>query len=897
MLSPTPAFALLSLVPVGVAAAQEALVPFDVPQVQLGGYTTPFQKLCDFDADGDFDAVGVRVSVSSTGTAVSVEAQVYSNPGDGAYQEAWSDSGSAPSGTSTTGAPIAVGDLDGDGDGDFAVALGTELWSYYSNAPAPGFTKVVQVQAGVLRSLAVADFDGDGTDDVAVQIGTVVAVHLAAGGVAAVGSAMPLDGNDHLIVADTDGDPLPDVVLVSGWEMQPFSLQGGSLTAAPVLAFDGYRPMVDGGDVDGDGDTDLVAFHMAAGGTPAQVEIFRRGGPAQWTVEPTYDGGPAEYLADIDGDGDPDGVCCSGGGGGGTYPSLTFPSTFELSINDGGVFLESVKIPGIGSRSLAGAEDVDGDGDTDLVAGRCVYFNRGSWEGVPFSGFVGIETAEETADFDTDGDLDAWMETAWPSLIESAAWRAQGDGTHILQPMVMDPAPPGTFPVGPRIQGDFDGDGDADVILGLTDAPFFGTFLYEGLWRNSGGGSFHFSGPCAPPGVNFYVDSTAANQAYLVGDFEADGDLDLVMRDTPASWSSPYGSALVYVNDGTGYFEPGPTYTSEQAMAITDFDQDGLNDLIVAAPVAPGGVRLLRGLPKGAETLFDAGTPLSGFWTLGKSQTIDVADFNQDGYPDVAAANGLPRLAHVYLNGIPLGLGTTLVDTTVSADEIDQYDGDPRVLALDVNRDGLTDVVSGPFESSRSWRVYLQKMDAEPTLGTAAFEPGVGVVLSPWLRDDADGDGDVDVWGLFFAASVAIHGPDAGARHQYGAGSPGTGGVVPTLGATGPFRVGEDMELRLRGAQGPLAILVVSPASAFLPGFPFAGVTLLVDPFAPGVFQVPVPVSGGAAGPGEGGFTLPLVVQSSWAGLELHHQAFVVDAGAPNGLVSASNGMLLAYGP
>ncbi len=874
----------------GVAAGQEALVPFDVPQVQLRGYETPFQRLFDCDADGDLDAVGAKVAVSG-GVATTVFSEVYSNPGNGAYEFSWNSATLfAPSGTNPDGVPLEVGDLDGDGYDDFALAAGAQLCRYRSNPP--GFQLTVYTLSGVIRTLAIADFDGDGTDDVAVQIGTSVEVRLAAGPVLQASSAMSTDTHDHLFAADTDGDPLPDIVLASGARMQLFAVEGSSLVAGQVLPFAAYGPMVDGGDVDQDGDTDIVAFHMAAGATPPRVEVFRRAGPVQWTVEPPYQGGPAEYLADIDGDGDPDGVCCGSGGGGETYPEFSFPSTFELALNQGGVFDDSLQIPGIASKSLAGAQDVDADGDTDLVAGRCVYFNRGAWKDVPASGFPEIESPVECADFDTDGDLDAWVETSWPMLIESQAWRSRGDGTFALQPLVMDPPPAGTTAVGPRIQGDFDGDGDADVILGVGQGS---AFLYEGLWRNSGGGSFHFSGPCAPAGMNFEVDSPIANQAYLVGDFEADGDLDLVMRHTADEWSTPSGKALVYRNDGHAYFVLGASYTTEQAMAITDFDQDGVNDLIVSAPVVHGGgVLLLRGMPAGSPLMFAPGIPLSAFWGFGKSQHIDVADFNGDGYPDVGAAGG--STISVHLNGIPLGMGTKLYSTVVSFDDyLDDLD-EPRAFGLDVDQDGLMDVIAGPFESSRSWRVHRQMPGAGPLLGPTAFEPGIGVVLSPWSRDDADGDGDIDVWGEFLACSVQFHGAGTGAREQYGAGSPGTAGVVPTLGATGPFRAGEDLELRLRGAQGGLAYLGVTLASASMPNFLVPGLTLLVDPAAGG-FLLPVPVSGSAGGPGAGGFTLALPVQPAWAGVELYHQVFVLDAGAPSGLLSSSNGMRLLFGP
>ena len=46
--------------------------------------------------------------------------------------------------------------------------------------------------------------------------------------------------------------------------------------------------------------------------------------------------------------------------------------------------------------------------------------------------------------------------------------------------------------------------------------------------------------------------------------------------------------------------------------------------------------------------------------------------------------------------------------------------------------------------------------------------------------------------------------------------------------------------------------------------------------------MLPLPVIG-SGGPGEGGFDVTVAVQPGWAGLELDHQVFVLDAGAPGG--------------
>jgi hypothetical protein len=122
--------ALLFLVVVAVAP-QEALLPFDAPQVQIPADSPPFQRLLDFDGDGDADAVGSRVRKTASGIVRGYQIQVWANDGQGRFTAFVGETGeTAPEGTLATGMPIAVGDLDGDGRDDFVLAAGRELWRY-----------------------------------------------------------------------------------------------------------------------------------------------------------------------------------------------------------------------------------------------------------------------------------------------------------------------------------------------------------------------------------------------------------------------------------------------------------------------------------------------------------------------------------------------------------------------------------------------------------------------------------------------------------------------------------------------------------------------------------------------------------------------------------------------
>ncbi len=880
-----------TLVITAAATAQESRFAFDTPQIQLDAYgTSPFQRLIDIDGDGDWDAVGGSVSKSST-LAVGWRFQAWSNDGSGRFVPYWMDSGNTvPSGTNAQGMPIAVGDMNGDGNGDFAAAAGVQLWRFLSDPTSTSFTRSADTIGAMVHAIAVADFDGDGKDDVAALTSTHVIIRPESGPPFVAAHGVTAGANDRLIVLDTDGDPRPDVALVTATAVIPFVIEAGTISTLPSLSLAHAGSNVDGSDVDGDGDDDLVAFYMGSGPGSSRVEIFRRTGTTQWNAEPEYAGGPAEYLADVDGDGDSDGVCCGGSGSNGNHPTLDFISTFEIAINEGGVFEPAIQIPGLGSRSLAGAQDVDGDGDIDLVAGRCVYFQRpGGWTGGRAIGLATIDSEIELADFDGDGDVDPWRQTLTNPGIESIAYRNRGDGGYPTVPMLMEALPPGLAAAGPRILGDFDRDGDADVILGVWQGS---TFLHQGLWRNSGGASFHYAGPASPPGVSFFVDTVHTRRNFFVGDIQNDGDIDLVMTTDPTS-DLTLLKHTVFLNDGNAVLTPAHT-ESTRAYALADFDVDGYLDLLV---VANSGVAIRRGVPASAGGPFvNASFSLNGLSFL-KDSRVDVGDFNHDGYPDIAALKYVDQTGPdwrpcVYVNGIPSGAGLAFLERQISADGFAGYD--PGMVAVDANHDGLEDFLFGPLDKDRAWRLYTRKPGAIE-IDTQAFEPGVDLVLPGVVRDDVDGDGDGDLIGEYLTRNLTISGEDAGARLQYGAGSPGTAGIVATLGASGPFRPGENPILRLSGATATSAFVAVSTGSGEIADFPYSGLSFLLDPFSPAFFYVTAPLAT-KGGPGEAILTVPFFIAPAWAGAEICVQAFPMDAGAPNGSISSTNALRLTFG-
>jgi len=231
-------------------------------------------------------------------------------------------------------------------------------------------------------------------------------------------------------------------------------------------------------------------------------------------------------------------------------------------------------------------------------------------------------------DFNNDGNQDIFVPTGGEN--PDQLWINNGDGTFTDRASAWGIAYE-HMGVGTAV-GDYNNDGWLDIFV-TSFGPATGQ-LRPGahlLYRNNGNGSF--TDVAVVAGVNRSSATAADGFGAAFGDFDLDGDLDLVVL----SWRPATDGNRLYRNDGDGTFTD---VTDDAGLAgliecrafsprFADMDGDRYPELLIAADF--GTSRYLVNNTDGTFTDFTAG---SGTGVDGNGMGATIADFNGDGLFD-----------------------------------------------------------------------------------------------------------------------------------------------------------------------------------------------------------------------------------------------------------------------
>lgn len=170
---------------------------------------------------------------------------------------------------------------------------------------------------------------------------------------------------------------------------------------------------------------------------------------------------------------------------------------------------------------------------------------------------------------------------------------------------------------------DADGDGDLDIVLGIEGG--------HALWINDGAGVFADESAARLPAPGFVEARKVTPQ-----DVDGDGDLDLYFAHV--SWQGRDGQDRLYINDGSGTFtdETETRLGKESELTLDakfgDLDLDGDPDLVLGNA---GSIQIYTNDGDGNFTRVTEAALGEGGNVTGTSITLEVADFNGDGRPDI----------------------------------------------------------------------------------------------------------------------------------------------------------------------------------------------------------------------------------------------------------------------
>jgi FG-GAP-like repeat/FG-GAP repeat len=628
-------------------------------------------------------------------------------------------------------------------------ATGALLFSVYGTSYTMGsWSSCYGDQLGY-AVCAPGDVTGDGVPDLAigaprtsssagVQPGGIVVRSGATGGSYLVYGPIPgaYFGAAVCGPGDLNGDGIGDLVVgaPAGYGfVQAYAGGTGMIlwTANGTVLYAGFGTVLaPAGDFNGDGVNDVVVGApitvAGPGGTSGSAFVLSGATGAQLfsisgTVPGERLGNPVSKAGDLNGDGYGDILVSS--------PNFGYPNNLGkvlLVMGPTGVVTQTVALgtssdqpgpnlpSGVGT-GLAGGAFLDGDGVPDILIGAPEYPGPGR--------VLALSGATLTSLYQVNGTTHPFGFGHFTAAVDA---------------------------------GDQDGDGRADLALGLSSGALSGSAyvgLFPGMVLVSGATSQiirFLSGPVPA----FYADSLPVAR---VGDVDGDGYQDLAAA-AATGYVPPASNAvrLDVVSGLSGAVLHTTTWsgcgmTAVRMIAPADYDGDGIRDVVIGLPVTPSS-----GCSTGPGRLEVRSGATGALWGIVVSPTLSdgfatsvasLGDLDGDGVIDLAVGApetqiGLPGSVQLFSGAtlVPLfsvtgtGPGQGLGTSVAGVGDVDA-DGIPDFAATDQQPNWTQNVPVRLFSGAGGAPIGI--LPAGPSaLGFGKQVAGVG---------DVDGDGTPDI--------------------------------------------------------------------------------------------------------------------------------------------------------